>query len=79
MVNTNPLEARELIVQAGGYGEHRFDSVTVNAKTLKVDSPVLTVRLEPSAGARLEFQMSRYVNRPTFAFPWDRSWYGQHQ
>jgi hypothetical protein len=79
LVNTNPLEARELIVQAGGYGEHRFDSVTVNGKTLKVDSPVLTVRLEPSAGARLEFQMSRYVNRPTFAFPWDRSWYGKHQ
>src|SRR6185436_17831632 len=28
LVNTNPIEARDIVVQAGGYGEHRFDSVT---------------------------------------------------
>ena len=70
--------AREQVcaaVQAGGYGEHRFDAVTVNGKRVAVNGPVVTVRLEPGAGARLEFQMSRYVNRPTFAFPWDRAWY----
>lgn len=77
LVNVNPLEAREVVVQAGGYGEHRFDAVTVDGKTTRVDGPVLTVRLEPASGARLEFQMTRYANKPTFAFPWDRGWYGK--
>ena len=29
LVNTNPVEARTVVVQAGGYGEHRFDSVEI--------------------------------------------------
>jgi hypothetical protein len=77
LVNVNPLEAREVVVQAGGYGEHRFDAVTVDGKTVRVDGPVLTVRLEPASGTRLDFQMTRYANKPTFAFPWDRGWYGK--
>jgi len=79
LVNINPLEAREVVVQAGGYGEHRFESVTVNGKPSPVNSPVLTVRLAPGAGAKLEFKMKRYANAPTFAHPWDRSWYGAKQ
>jgi hypothetical protein len=75
LVNVNPLEAREVVVQGGGYGEHRFESVTVNGKTTTFRGPVVTVRLEAGAGAKLEFQMTRYANRPTFAFPWDRGWY----
>ncbi len=75
LVNTNPLDARELVVQAGGYGEHRFDSVTLDGKSLPVNGSVLNVRLNPGAGARLAFQMTRYANRPTVAFPWDRGWY----
>jgi hypothetical protein len=75
LVNTNPLEPRTVAVQAGGYGEHRFESVTVDGKTAAVKGPVLTVRLEAGSGARLSFRMTRYANRPTFAFPWDRGWY----
>ena len=33
LVNTNPVDAREIVVQAGGYGEHRFDAVTIGGKT----------------------------------------------
>ncbi|MCC6589668.1 MAG: hypothetical protein IT168_23430 [Bryobacterales bacterium] len=77
LVNVNPIDAREVVVQAGGYGEHRFDSVAVNGKTVKIDGPVVTIRLEPGTGARLEFAMTRYSNKPTFAFPWDRAWYGK--
>jgi hypothetical protein len=75
LVNTNPLEPRTVVVQGGGYGEHRFDSVVVDGKTTAVKGPVLTVRLEAGCGARLSFRMARYANRPTFAFPWDRGWY----
>jgi hypothetical protein len=75
LVNTNPIEPREVVVQAGGYGEHRFESVTIGNQKTAVQGPVLTVRLEPGTGAKLDFQMTRYANKPTFAFPWDRAWY----
>ena len=75
LVNTNPIEAREVVVQAGGYGEHRFDAMTVNGQTVTFSSPVATIRIEPGAGATIECKMTRYANRPTFAFPWDRGWY----
>jgi len=75
LVNTNQLESREIIVQAGGYGEHQFNAVTIDGKTTPLNSPTLTLRLQPGTGTRLSFQMTRYANKPTFAFPWDRSWY----
>jgi hypothetical protein len=75
LVNTNPVDAREVAVQAGGYGEHRFESVTIGDKTTAFSGPILRVRLDPGAGSRLVLKMTRYANRPTLAFPWDRGWY----
>jgi hypothetical protein len=75
LVNVNPVRARTVIVQAGGYGEHQFESAAIDGRTTPVNGPLLTVRLEPGAGARIEFKMARYKNPPTFAFPWDRGWY----
>jgi len=75
LVNTNPIEAREVVLQAGGYGEHRFDAVTMAGKTTEAGGPVISIRIEPGSGSRLEFKMTRYANRPTLAFPWDRGWY----
>jgi len=77
LVNVNPIESREVAVQAGGYGEHRFDSAALGGKTVAVGGPVVTVRLDPGAGSRVEFKMTRYANRPTFAHPWDRGWYAK--
>src|SRR6185436_14421306 len=59
LVNTNPVDTREVVVQAGGYGEHRFDAVTTGGKTTSVGGPVMTVRLDPGAGSRFEFKMTR--------------------
>lgn len=78
LVNVSPVTPRTLVVQAGGFGEHHFDSVTVDGKTTPVDSPILTVRLEPGCGSRLNFRMTRYKNLPTLAHPWDRGWYGKN-
>jgi hypothetical protein len=78
LVNTNPLDARAIDVQAGGYGEHQFLSASVNGRETQINGPVLHVQLEPGAGARIEFKMARYANRPTFAQPWDRGWYGKN-
>ncbi|MCZ2077380.1 MAG: hypothetical protein LC130_20565 [Bryobacterales bacterium] len=72
LVNTNPVDVRTVVVQAGGYGEHKFEAVTVDGKSETIGGPLLTVRLEPGSGARLQFKMSRYAYRPTLAQPWNR-------
>lgn len=72
LVNVNPVEPRTVIVQAGGYGEHTFDSVTADGQTTAIGGRHLKVRLEPGCGARLVFRMARYKNQPTLAYPWDQ-------
>ncbi len=78
LVNLNPIEPRTVIVQAGAYGEHQFDMTTIAGRTTNIDGPLVTVRLEPGAGSRIEFKMTRYANRPTLAHPWDRGWLGSN-
>ena len=75
LVNVNAVDARTVIVQAGGYGEHRFESVEMGGKSVPIAGPLLTVRLEAGSGATLRFRMARYVNPPTLAQPWDRGWF----
>ena len=72
LVNVNPVETRTVVVQAGAYGEHQFRSVAWDNKSLILDHPFVTVRLEPGCGSRLVFQMKRYANQPTLAQPWNR-------
>ena len=71
LVNTSPLHPRDLIVQAGAYAEHRFQSVTVNGKTTPIDGPSVRLRLQPGCGSRLVFSMRRYASQPRLAMPWD--------
>ncbi|HYO79960.1 MAG TPA: hypothetical protein VES20_01050, partial [Bryobacteraceae bacterium] len=79
LVNVDPVEARNVIVQAGAYGEHRFESAEMGGKTTAVGGPLLTVRLEPGSGARIRFRMARYVHPPTLSHPWDRGWFGHNR
>ena len=72
LVNTNQIERRDLVVQAGGYAEHQFESVEWNGKTAPLNAREFPVRLGPGAGAKLTLKMRRFVNQPTVAFPWDR-------
>ncbi len=72
LVNVNPVDARTVIVQAGGYAEHRFDTAQTGGGTIAINAPHFEVRLEPGCGARIEFKMTRYQNRPTLAHPWSQ-------
>jgi hypothetical protein len=72
LVNLNPTRARTVVVQGGGYGEHQLLNVTSGGKTTPLDSALLTVRINPGCGARLEFEMKRYANAPTVKHPWQR-------
>lgn len=71
LVNTGRV-ARTVVVQGGSYAEHRIDAVTVDGVARTVGGRDFTLRLEPGCGARMTLAMTRYANRPTLAFPWDR-------
>jgi hypothetical protein len=72
LVNLNPREARSVIVQGGAYAEHRIDSVTLDGRSIETGGRDVTIRLEPGCGAELTLAMTRYANRPTLDFPWNR-------
>jgi hypothetical protein len=72
LVNLNPSQRRTLIVQGGGYGEHQLVSVTSGGTTTPINSPLLTVQLEPGCGQQLVLEMKRYANTPTVLHPWHR-------
>jgi hypothetical protein len=69
LVNTNQLQRRRIILQAGGYGEHRFVSVQRGDERRNVNARHLRVVLEPGAGDTLSFRMRRHANQPRFTFP----------
>ena len=70
LVNLDQVRGRTVIVQGGAYGEHRVTGVTVDGRTTPVNCSSFSVRLAPGCGARLMVKADRYVNQPTFAFPW---------
>jgi hypothetical protein len=73
LINLHPSRSRTLIVQGGGYGEHQLTGVTSGGETTPVNSPLLTVRLDPGCGRALVIEMKRYANPPTVKHPWQRS------
>ncbi len=74
LVNLNVSRPRTVIVQGGGYGEHQIVSVRSGGTATRVDSPLLTVLINPGCGARLVLEMQRYANPPTVKHPWQRRW-----
>lgn len=71
LVNVSSVEAREVSVQAGAYGEHQILSASVGGKTIQVNGSTVKIRLAPGAGDRLELRVKRYANEPTLRQPWD--------
>lgn len=69
-VNTSPVDARSVVVQAGGYGEHQFLEVTAGGRKSAVNRSTMTVRLDAGCGSRITLKMRRFINAPTLAMPW---------
>ena len=72
LINLNPSQPRTVVVEGGGYGEHQFVSVNSGGRTTPIDSPLLTVQLDPGCGQKLVLEMKRYANAPTVLHPWPR-------
>jgi hypothetical protein len=82
MVNLDPLAPRELLLQAGAFGEHQFTRCRLtppgipapaeeSSSWTEVNARHLQVRLEPAGAARLQIQLQRYAHRPSYTRPWD--------
>ncbi|MFQ6043475.1 MAG: hypothetical protein ACE5PV_21685, partial [Candidatus Poribacteria bacterium] len=78
LVNLSPVEYREVIVQAGAFGEHQFTQVKYPAQTdgqvddkiAEVNNKCFRVQLAPGAQITLDIGTERFVNNPTYALPW---------
>jgi len=77
LVNLGALEPRHLVVQAGAYGEHQFTAISYECKDgdavkhveERIDTPHLRIELAPGSLLKLNIQMNRFVNDPSYSFP----------
>ncbi len=74
LVNLDPLAPRDVLLQAGAYGEHRFTEAGYTGQgeacaPVTIGDRHLRVRLGPAAQVRLDLGMARLTNQPTYAFP----------
>ena len=69
-VNTSRQETRNLIVQAGAFGEHQFTQLRCDQQTIPLDGKYFAVELPPSTAIRVDAGLRRYANKPSYAFPW---------
>jgi hypothetical protein len=70
LVNLDPNRPREVIVQAGAFGEHEFTSLRLQDQQKPIDRQLLLVRLAPGSGGRLDLGMKRFAHRPSYGFRW---------
>lgn len=67
LVNTNPLAERQVRIQAGAFGEHRFTTAQADgAEPVSVAGGSLDVLLPPGCHIRLRLGMARYVRQPSY-------------
>ncbi len=71
LVNLSSDAEHRVIVQAGAFGEHRFTAVTWEGGSAVVNASALQVELPPGTGITLHLGTDRFVNVPSYAFPWD--------
>ena len=83
LINLSAFDTRKLIVQAGAFGQHEFTEVTfreqhkdgsgnkvLSDKKVTVNKKYFAVELPPATSIKLDMEMRRFVNKPSYAFPW---------
>ncbi|MEY7848388.1 hypothetical protein AB7C87_04200 [Natrarchaeobius sp. A-rgal3] len=61
---------REVIVQAGAYGEHEFATVEYDGERRTAGTNALSISLPAGSRLSLSAALERYVNDPTYDLPW---------
>ena len=83
LVNLHPVESKELIIQAGVFGEHQFTNIHYHEsiegeikpsdgqkKSKAVQGKYVKIILPPSTSILLEMGLDRFSNDPSYRFPW---------
>lgn len=74
LVNLHSSETKDVIVQAGMFGEHKITRIRqvehYPYQFNTIDGPHVTVRLAPGAVCRLDVGLERFQNPPSYRFPW---------
>ena len=72
LVNTDIVEGKQVVLQAGGCAEHEFTEVLVEAKgatPVTVDSQHVKVNLGPGAHGKLRVGLKRLAHTPSYSQP----------
>jgi hypothetical protein len=77
LVNLSLFDEREVVLQAGSFGEHSFQQAQLYNEqgelvgTSEVDGKWLSIRLGKGSGVKLELTMKRYAQTPSYETPWE--------
>jgi len=63
-------EDRDVVVQAGAYGEHVFTAVRRDGSEDRAGANAVRVSLSSGTRAFLSTEMDRFVNDPSYDLPW---------
>ena len=74
LVNTDPVEGRAVLLQAGSFGEHEFTEAWLEnqegqEERIEVKGKYLQVHLGPAAQARLHLGLKRFAHQPSYEMP----------
>ncbi len=74
LVNLHPTESRKIIVQGGMFGEHHIKRVNMIDKYPyqfdTIEHKFFQAEILPGSVVKLEIEMNRFQNSPSYAFPW---------
>ncbi|WP_226042860.1 hypothetical protein [Natrinema sp. DC36] len=69
---------RELLVQAGAYGEHEFTSLEWGTDSGQPESNAIRISLPADSRVSLSAALDRFANDPTYELPWNDSHDARH-
>ena len=71
LVNLSPGTQRHVVIGAGSFGEHRFESCRVKGGDgVEVGGVYLQVDMRPASEIDLRLNMTRFCNKPSYCSPW---------
>lgn len=84
LVNLSLIDNHRIIIQAGAFGEHSFTTLSYQdqksngenqskeLKKVEINQSYFVVDLPPGTSIRMNIGMHRFVNKPSYAFPWHK-------
>lgn len=84
LINLSLTDSHRVMIQAGAFGEHSFTSLSYQKqqgtgenqlkenKKIEINQPYFIADLPPGTSLRMNIGMRRFVNKPSYAFPWQK-------